>query len=358
MKLTNALFLLFFGLTILTSCSKSDDSPVTPINQTTYYYPPLTGAVWETVNPADLGWNVSKLNEAIDFIGSNNSDALIILYKGRIVTEKYWNGFTISSSKRIFSATKSMVGFMVGIAQEQGKLDINKKVSDYLGTGWSNAALVQENKITVKNLITMTSGLKDDLMYETAPDTKWYYNTSAYHKTIAVLASAYNQSNTDFTNAQLWSKIGMQNSFWDTEPSANSGGPTMSCSGRDMARFGLLIISDGKWNGNTIMGNSSYFQSMLNSSQNLNPAYGYLWWLNGKSSYTEPSTNKVVSGALIPAAPADLVSALGANDKKIYVLKSKDVVIIRHGGTSNFPSTLAQSAFDNEIWTRMMLAIK
>ena len=101
---------------------------------------------------------------------------------------------------------------------------------------------------------------------------------------------------------------------------------------------------------------------MLSTSQNLNPSYGYLWWLNGKSNYVlpspNPSTATPAAGFLVPNAPADLVAALGANDKKIYVSKSKEVVVIRHGGQSNASSTQAVSSFDNEIWTRLVLAIK
>jgi len=99
----------------------------------------------------------------------------------------------------------------------------------------------------------------------------------------------------------------MQNSYWDTEP---GGSPSMFCSGRDMARFGLMIASDGKWNGNAVMNDAGYFQSILSSGQTFNPSYGYLWWLNGKSFYALP-TDQVITGALVPGAPADLVAALG-----------------------------------------------
>lgn len=347
---------LLLALAFFPSCSKDAANP--PAASATYYYPPLAGSAWETANAASLGWDAGKLNEAVDYIGSNNSDALIILYKGRIVTEKYWNGFTPSSSKRIFSATKSMAGFMVGLAQEQGRLDIGRKVSDYIGTGWSGATLAQESQITVRHLVSMTSGLKEDLAYEAAPGTKWFYNTPAYHRIFAVLANAYKQNNTDYTKVQLWDRIGMRDSFWDTEPVVGGGGPSMSCSARDMARFGLLIVSDGKWNGTAIMNDAAYFQSMTGSSQPHNPSYGYLWWLNGKPSYVLPAGRQPVAGALMPNAPPDLVAALGYNDKKIYVVKSMDLVVVRHGGQSGVPSSLALSSFDNEIWKRLVLAIK
>jgi CubicO group peptidase (beta-lactamase class C family) len=340
------------------SCTKEKtvETPADPM--ASYYYPPLTGSTWETTSPAELGWDVNKLNDLLSYVDSNNSTAFIILYKGKIVTEKYWRSFNSTSSARIFSASKSIAGFLTALAQEQGKLDISKKVSDYLGAGWSGATLARENQITVKHLITMTSGLNEDatLSYDTVAGAKWYYNTLAYHKVYNVLAAAYGKSNADYTNEQLWSKIGMQNSFWDTEP---GGGPSMSCSGRDMARFGLMILSGGKWNGSNIMNSAAYFQAMTNSSQNINPSYGYLWWLNGKSSFVLPGTSvQSFSGPLMPNAPFDLIAALGYGDKKIYVVKSKDLVVIRHGAPSNAPVTYALSNFDNEIWKRLMLAVR
>jgi len=341
----------FFVITSFWACSKDDDTSLQGTGS--YYYPPLSGTTWETVTPESLNWDNNKLNELLDYVQANNSSSFIILHKGRIVVEKYWVG-TATSSFKIFSASKSIAGFLVGLAQEQGRLDINKTVISYIGAGWSKATLLQEAQITVKDLITMTSGLNENLTYDTLPGARWRYNTLAYHKIYDVLSAAYNQTNAAYTNEQLWSKIGMQNSFWDTEP---GDGPTMSCSGRDMARFGLMILSEGKWNGTPIMTNTSYFQSMLNSAQNLNPSYGYLWWLNGKSSYILP-TSEPFTGALMPNAPADLVAALGYGDKKIYVVKSKDLVVIRHGSPSNAPVTYALSSFDNEIWKRLMLAIK
>lgn len=353
LNLSVTLLAIFF----CTSCNKKDGEPA-PTSPLNYYYPPLTGSVWETTDPADLGWDINRLNEAIDYVALNNSNALIILYKGRIVIERYWNGFSATSSKRIFSASKSMAAFLAGLAAEQGKLDINKKVSDYIGTGWSKELLEKENQITVKHLITMTSGLKENLTYDAEPGTKWFYNTTAYHKIYDVLAKAYNQTNAEYTNSQLWSKIGMQNSFWDTEPGFGGEGPSMSCSGRDMARFGLMIISDGKWNGTTLLQEANYFQAMTNSSQILNPSYGYLWWLNGKASYILPGNSPSIPGTLFPNAPSDLIAALGYADKKIYVVKSKDLVVIRHGMASNASVTPAASSFDNELWKRLMLAVK
>ena len=96
---------------------------------------------------------------------------------------------------------------------------------------------------------------------------------------------------------------------------------------------------------------------MLDKSQDLNPAYGYLWWLNGKASYLLPGEEDTPGqGGIIPDGPGDLLAALGTGDKKIYVEPSLDLVVVRHGGDTGTPQS-GLSSFDNELWQRLMLAI-
>ena len=126
---------------------------------------------------------------------------------------------------------------------------------------------------------------------------------------------------------------------------------------RDMARFGLLVLNKGVWDGNTIMTDQNYFSAMTNTSQTYNLSYGYLWWLNGKASFMAPTSTTVFPGALAPSAPSDMIACLGKGDKKIYVIPSKDLVVIRHGDDTG-DLLLGPSSFDNNFWTKLMLAIK
>ncbi|TAH12070.1 MAG: class A beta-lactamase-related serine hydrolase [Runella slithyformis] len=351
--MTKCLMSVLFAL-LLTSCkSKPDALPDLA------YFPPTAGLVWETTDPQKLGWDVAKLNETIDLVGNSNSKSFIILYKGRIVVEKYWSGWTLTNTQAIASASKSVSALMTGIAQEKNGLDINKKVSDYLGKGWSAASQTKEDLITVRHLITMSSGLDDNLSYYADAGKDWYYNTNAYYKSLDILEKISKKSLRDYSKEVLWDKIGMQNTTWINIPSLK----TMVCSGRDMARFGLLVLNNGKWNGTAVINDSDFLNQMQQTSQSLNPAYGYLWWLNGQKSYKLPSGNpqfnNVGTGLLIPAAPVDMVSALGKGDQKIYVVKSKDLVVIRQGeDAKTSESRLALTSFDNLLWQKLSLAIK
>jgi CubicO group peptidase (beta-lactamase class C family) len=75
---------------------------------------------------------------------------------------------------------------------------------------------------------------------------------------------------------------------------------------RSMARFGLLALNRGIWNGDSVLKDQNYFSEMVNTSQDLNKSYGYLWWLNGKPSYRLPETQFEFTGSIIPNGPSDL----------------------------------------------------
>jgi CubicO group peptidase (beta-lactamase class C family) len=120
---------------------------------------------------------------------------------------------------------------------------------------------------------------------------------------------------------------------------------------RSMARFGLLALNNGQWNSDVIV-DSNFINAATTTSQNINEAYGYLWWLNGKSSYHLPQTQFEFTGSLIPEAPADMYMALGKNDQKIYVIPSKKMVVVRIGDAADGP-TFGLSAFDNLLWEKI-----
>lgn len=120
---------------------------------------------------------------------------------------------------------------------------------------------------------------------------------------------------------------------------------------RSMARFGLLILNHGSWNGNQIMTDTSYFNQMVNTSQTLNPSYGYLWWLNGKSSFMLPGTQFVFPGPLNPDAPADMFAAMGKNGQFLNIVPSMNLVYVRMGnapGIDEVPFTI-----NDTIWRKL-----
>lgn len=200
----------------------------------------------------------------------------------------------------------------------------------------------------------MTSGLYDNppppcdnedtakacLTYTADAGTRWSYHTGAYKKVQDVVATAVGQNYNTVTNNWVEAFTGMSG-IWVQQMYYSKA--------RDMARFGLLNLHKGIWQADTVLKDSVYFNAMVNTSQNLNKAYGYLWWLNGKSSLMTPGSQIVFPGTLMSNAPNDMYAALGKNDQKIYVVPSQQLVVIRQGNTAG-GFNLAASAFDNVLW--------
>ena len=348
--------LLFSSLLLTVSCSDSDNSSPTPPEET-MYFPPSDGSnTWETQSVAALGWNQAAVQPLVDYLTLKNTKSFMILVNGRIVMEYYLNGHSATTPWYWASAGKTLTAAVTGIAQQEGLININNKVSDYLGTGWTSAPLAKENLITCKNLLSMNSGLDDsmgdsvnpsNLLYVADAGTRWAYH-NVYVKLQDVVAAASGQSWSTYFNTKLRDRIGMTGGAWI------ASGDDLSVywsTTRNMARFGLLALNKGKWNGVQVV-NEAFFNEAVNTSQNLNQAYGYMWWLNGKSTYRLPQTQFQFNGSIIPNGPADMYCALGKNDQKIYVVPSKKMVVIRMGEAADSVN-MALSDFDNTLWTKI-----
>ena len=90
---------------------------------------------------------------------------------------------------------------------------------------------------------------------------------------------------------------------------------------------------------------------MVNSSQDLNPSYGYLWWLNGKKAITYPGLSTSFNTSLAPNAPADLFAAMGKNGQFIDIVPSENLVVIRFGESPD--GSLVPVAFHDEMWQKL-----
>ncbi|MCI2227803.1 serine hydrolase [Polaribacter sp. MSW13] len=358
MKLKSTFIKILFAFCTICSCSsdggENNQIIITPQPTEELYFPPLNTTVWETKSISELDWKEDQLQPLLDFLEEKNTKSFIILYNGKIVIEQYFNNHTINSNWYWASAGKTLTSTVVGIAQDNGSININNKVSDYLGVGWTNATLEKENLISCKNLLSMSSGLDDTLGDDVSPSnlqylvdagSRWAYH-NVYVKLQDVVANATNTSWKDYFNRNLRDKIGMTGSWIHVNDLNVYWSNT-----RSMARFGLLISANGKWNETQIV-SENFLLEATSTSQNINKAYGYLWWLNGKSTYHLPQTQYEFNGELIPNAPSDLIAALGKNDQKIYIVPSKKLVIIRMGESAD-NSNFALSNFDNELWGKI-----
>lgn len=324
----------------------------------TMYFPPTIGSSWETTDPATLGWCPERIDSLYDFLGTRHTKAFIVLKDGRIVLEHYFGTFVQDSLWYWASAGKTLTSTLTGIAQEQGYLDILQPTSTYLGTGWTSAPADKEALIAVRNQLTMTTGLDDGvadsdctdpgcLSYLADAGDRWAYHNAPYTLLDQVIANATGQTFNAYFNANLRNPIGMDG-FWFPVGYNN----VYFSRARSMARYGLLALNHMVWDTDTILHDAAYFTDATNPSQGLNESYGYLWWLNGQSSFMVPGLQFVFPGSLMPHAPSDMFSALGKNDQNLNVVPSRGLVVVRMGDPA-YTDDLVPINFNNEVWQHL-----
>lgn len=318
------------------------------------YFPPASNDGWERITRTELGWCQDKLDSLVSFAARTDTKALIILKDGKIALEQYYGAFTRDSLWYWASAGKTVTAALVGIAQHDGVMDITKSSATYLGRGWSSCTPQQEDAITVRHHLTMTTGIGFDrgndncttpecLRYRATPGTAWDYHNACYLLIQDMVAKATGRTFQQYYNQQLSIKLGMGGLWFNgvlySRPLA-------------MARFGLMLLAGGMWNGDTIIKDRRYLDAMTNTSQQLNKSYGYLFWLNGKGSYMQPSIPIVWPTDLVPSAPKDMYAGMGKNDQRVYIVPSQRMVVVRMGNPGD-TSAPAISGYDDALWQRI-----
>ncbi len=318
------------------------------------YFPPLTGNEWQTTDPASLNWCSEPINDLYQFLESKNTRAFLLLKDGKIVLEKYFNGHGPDSLWYWASAGKSVTAMLVGIAQQEGLLSIGEPSANYLGAGWTQAPAEKEEQITIWHQLTMTTGLDDGvpnvdctdpecLLYLQDAGDRWAYHNAPYTKLDGVIENASGQNFNAFYYSRLANKTGM-GGLWVRLGYNN----VLFSKARSLARYGLLVQNGGFWENDPVLSDASFLSDMINTSQDLNKAYGYLWWLNGKESYKLPGLQINFPGFLCPDAPADMYAAMGKNGQFINIVPSLGLVLVRVGESPD--GTLVPNLFNNEIW--------
>ncbi|MFN4000221.1 serine hydrolase domain-containing protein [Algoriphagus sp.] len=344
------------------SCVEAQKPKPVPVPD--LYYPPNESTVWDEIPLAELGWNQTALAEMLAWLPTQDTRAFIILKDGKIVVEEYWGskltgvgGMDQNSLWYWASAGKTLTAALVGIAQQEKLLSTNDRTQKFLGQGWTSMPNNQERNIRLIHQLTFTTGLDDkvanlddpspaNLKYLAKPGARWSYHNAPYTLLEKVVENASGKNYQTYFKEKLGDKIGMKG-FWQKTGFNN----VFYSDARSFARFGLLLLAKGHWNGNTIW-SGDFFDKMSQSSQNLNLSYGYLTWLNGKSSYMVPGSQIVIPGSLIPKAPTDMYQAIGKNGQFMMVVPSQNLVIVRmgsSGGDSPVPYVLMR-----EIWERFV----
>jgi CubicO group peptidase (beta-lactamase class C family) len=311
--------------------------------------------------------NFDSNQDFYDYLYKNNTSSFLVSEKGKIVLDQEFkiqkslkpksimfsnllqHGFVQNRSQEdVASVQKSFISILIGIAQQKEILDIDNSVSSYIGK-WTLLEVEKENLITVRNLLTMTSGLDADLNYLSKPDSQWLYNSRAYSQLIYVLEKISGLQINDLSSQWLFRELKMQNTFWKERKkgpmgfSKDSAKYGLITTAKDLLKFGEFILNSREIETNNIISDIDFFDDSFSKSQNLNEAYGYLWWLNNSTSFMTWDKG-LSSGNLLPKAPKETIFALGLGSRVLAIVPSRDLVLVRLGSFPNDPN------FNNNLW--------
>jgi CubicO group peptidase (beta-lactamase class C family) len=270
-----------------------------------------------------------------------NSEAFAIVEGGVAVHE--WYRADDTYARDIASAQKSMLSLLVGKAIAEGMFGIDTLVDDVLGSGWTPHG--QTSGVTVRHLLTMTSGLDDSLALVSAPGTAWLYS-GAFVQLFAVLSVTTGRDVDDLASEWLFAPAGASTAVFYERRTDDVAPIGMRATAKDLVAIGQVVLD-----GAVPCLPSSWLDDSFAPSQPFNRSYGYLWWLNGQESFMLPGPAPAARpGPLIPTAPVDLVAALGKADQKLYISRDLDLVVARLGDKADPESRPALSTFDAALW--------
>lgn len=284
----------------------------------------------------------TMLNEAMDKAFAQpdvqKTRTVLVLHKGQIIAERYTDGFNKNTPILGWSMTKSVLATLYGILEYQGKINVAQNRPFHASEEASRAS------ITLNHLLRMQSGLAWEEDYTKISDVTrmlfldtdmskaqentemiaepteiWNYSSGTSNMLSGLLRKQFNnyQDYLDFPYAELIDKIGMHSMLLETDLSGNFVGSSYGwASTRDWAKFGQLYLNRGNWNGEQIF-DPSWVDYVAKPTQNSNETYGAHFWLNAGGKY--------------PDVPKDLFSANGYQGQYVFVVPSKELVVVRTG---------------------------
>lgn len=306
----------------------------------------------EDVDMDTLRAVVADAFEASDLGIPSGTRAVVVVHHGRLLLEQYAEGFDQNSPLLGWSMTKSVTNALVGILSGQDKLDIYAPapVPEWQGEDDPRRA------ITVDHLLRMSSGLAFEENYGNpfgdavqmlfastdagafaakapaahAPDTVWYYSSGSTNLIQRIIRHTVGEeAYPSFPRRALFDRIGMRSAIMEPDASGTFVGSSfMYATARDWARFGLLFLNDGVWEGERILPAGWVDYARTPTPAASRGRYGAQWWMNaGEDGDPETRPDK--------GLPSDWYFASGFEGQSVNIFPSQDLVVVRLGFTPN-----------------------
>jgi len=293
--------------------------------------------------------------------------AVVVVYNGRIIAERYAKEFSPDMPLRGWSMSKSVASALTGILVGQGKISIYEPAAV---PEWQEPG-DPRGKITVNQLLHMSSGLKfseggpttdmsimlfavgDTAAYaankplEADPGSKFHYSTGTTHIIFRILRHSIGGTDADyfaFPRRELFDRVGMKSAILEPDASGTFMNHVYA-SPRDWARFGLLYLQDGVWEGERILpeGWVKYTSTPAPASGGM---YGAQFWLKTSQEFRKGEKPN-------PSLPADMFFAQGFEGNHVVIIPSRNLVLVRLGLTLSYDGTWDLEEFIEQILDAM-----
>lgn len=302
-------------------------------------------------------------------VDAHQSVTTKVFHDGELVYQNLSN--RVDRPWRVYSVTKSVVSLLVGIAQEEGLLSLDDKVSAYIPQ-WDQGSSAD---VTVRHLLSMTSGREwsaslDDEMVSIAadqsafalelgqsdpPGTVWRYDNVAAQILEPVLSKVTGGISA-YAEQKLFGPLGIGELSWQRDEAGNpltyAG---LTATAEQLGILGHFMMNHGAVNGEQIVP-ADYIAQATNPGSSLNSAYGLMWWSNAAGQFLDGGVavgrsfdTEARSGQLAPDVPSDAFWALGWGGQILAVVPSKKIVAIRLGRRPRYPDDFTVEKFTSTV---------
>ena len=219
--------------------------------------------------------------------------------------------YDCTDKRQLYSLSKSFVSTAIGFAQQEGLLHAGDKVIDFLADKFPEKVSVNQKNLRICDLLTMRTGHVQDITSDTwqsedivkrffeldlerEPGTWFNYNTAATHVLSAIITEVTGETLMDYLTPRLFLPLEIHDAYWNTTPQGiTEGGVGLHISCDDVAKFGLLYLNEGNWNGTQLLSPEWIKQASCAHADNRvqggtldwKAGYGYQIWMNGRGGY-------------------------------------------------------------------------
>ena len=336
-----------------------------PLNPRLSWYTPLEKTMGNFSQPLATLAKENVLNlqdvfqEASDYAELHGSDSLVIQHNGKIVYENYWNDTKPESLFALHSITKTMNALLIGHAIEDGFINSVDIPAATFIEEWKGSS---KEKIQIRDLLNMASGIQESYDFSPtstrierimgldivtpniAAETKGEPGTAFLHVNPnsqilgIIIERATGKRFSKYFSEKIWQPLGARDAFFfvDKQDGMIHTDCCMWASVRDVVRVGEMMLNKGVFNGNQIIPSGWVDEMLIPSKANVN--YGMQLWLGNEFvEYRpyDPGTTTFANYHSEPFQANDVFFLDGLGKKRLYVIPSKSLVILRTGSNSS-----------------------